>query len=56
MMKATSGVLRVVTVDEGVSSGVCEIVHVVVTVDDNISPEVCRVVEVMVNDDVGSVV
>ena len=56
MMKATSGVLRVVTVDEGVSSGVCEIVRVVVTVDDDVSPEVCKVVEVMVDDEVGSVV
>ena len=49
---ATSGVLRLVTVDEGISSGVCETVRVEVTVDDDVSPEVCSVVEKMVDEDI----
>ena len=50
----TSGVLRVATVGETVSSGVCEVVHVVVTVDDDVSPEVRRVVHEMVDEDITS--
>ena len=50
----TSGILRVVTVDEGVSSGVCEIMHEVVTVDDDVSPDVCKVVEKLVHEDITS--